>query len=107
MLKICFKYIFIVVLMIVSSILSAQQAPMFRFAGKVNYFEAALENKHGLSAVTADWNLDGRKDLIVGFHFEGWMYFYPNTGSNSHPLFERELSRMEADGEHIKFANYT
>lgn len=41
----------------------------------------------------ADWDLDGDKDMLVGYMFTkagtaGHMVYYENTGSDDNPIFE-------------------
>jgi hypothetical protein len=38
----------------------------------------------------ADWNGDGNKDLLVGYFYEGWVYLYINSGTDSDPVFVSE-----------------
>jgi len=45
----------------------------------------------------ADWNGDGRKDLIVGSDHENGVYLYINEGSDDDPVFSAG-TRMTADG---------
>ena len=37
-----------------------------------------------------DWNGDGKKDLLGGFFYRGWIYSYINSGTNSDPIFTSE-----------------
>ena len=48
----------------------------------------------------ADWNGDGRKDLIVGTDRENHVYLYINEGSDDKPAFSTG-TRMTADGIYI------
>ena len=34
-----------------------------------------------------DWNGDGKKDILGGYFYEGWVYQYINVGTNSQPAF--------------------
>ena len=53
----------------------------------------------------ADWNGDGKKDLIVGYFYEGWIYVYLNEGTNSQPVFIRGNEiLLQADGVVISVA---
>jgi hypothetical protein len=47
-----------------------------------------------------DWNLDGKKDLVVGQFTSGMIRFYPNVGENAAPAFNG-FSYLEADGGQI------
>ena len=48
----------------------------------------------------ADWNGDGKKDLIVGSDHENGVYLYINEGSDDEPIFSAG-TRMKADGIYI------
>lgn len=52
------------------------------------------------SPCVTDWNLDGKKDLIIGQFAEGKMRYYENIGTNANPQFG-DYTFMEADGEVI------
>ena len=36
----------------------------------------------------ADWNGDGRRDLLVGELYRGRLRIYPNVGTNERPVFQ-------------------
>lgn len=50
-----------------------------------------------------DWNGDGKKDLLVGCFYNGNVYLYLNSGSNSSPVFTTG-SKLQADGAEISVA---
>lgn len=50
----------------------------------------------------ADWDGDGRKDLIVGQFDDGSIRCYLNTGSDSSPVFESFFFITQANGSRIK-----
>ncbi len=52
------------------------------------------------SPCVTDWNLDGKKDLIVGQFKNGKMRYYENIGTNANPQFG-DYVFMQADGEDI------
>jgi len=53
----------------------------------------------------ADWDGDGRQDLLVGISGEaGYLYFLRNTGDDDNPAFQAGV-RLRADGKVIKAAN--
>ena len=60
--------------------------------------------KHS-SPCLADWNNDGKKDLILGHIGEGgkggFLRLYINSGTNAKPVFT-DWQFMEADGKRIK-----
>jgi hypothetical protein len=45
----------------------------------------------------ADWNEDGKKDLLVGGFFFGNIFLYLNSGTNQAPLFTTN-TKLQADG---------
>jgi hypothetical protein len=54
-----------------------------------------------LVPVAADWNGDGKKDLLVGQFGEGMIRLYLNQGTDAGPVF-KEFSALEAGGKAIK-----
>lgn len=50
-----------------------------------------------------DWNEDGKKDLLVGCFFNGNVYLFLNSGSNSAPAFTTG-TMLQADGTVISVA---
>lgn len=52
------------------------------------------------SPCVTDWNLDGKKDLIVGQFKNGKIRYYENIGTNANPKFG-DYVFMQADGEDI------
>lgn len=82
--------------------LLAQQSE-FNDIHRIQYFGEDLFNKHGTSPQVIDWNGDGLKDLVVGFHFAGWVYVYLNSGTNIKPLFDTEFIQLKADDEIIAY----
>ena len=88
------------------SILQAQPAPDFEAHGHVYYQREVLYNKHGTNPTFVDWNNDGKKDLVVGFHFEGRVYVYPNTGIDF-PAFNDPVITLSIDKILIQFAEFT
>jgi len=49
--------------------------------------------------VVADWNRDGKKDLIVGEEF-GYIFYYENKGTDAAPVFDGRI-QMAAGGQII------
>ena len=47
-----------------------------------------------------DWNVDGKKDLIVGQFAGGRIRYYPNQGTDIAPEFG-DFSYLDAGGEEI------
>jgi len=89
-----------------TNILSAQTAPTFYDGEKVQYNGSILRPVYSTGyqyysvPCVADWNGDGNKDLIIGYFYQGWVYYYENSGTNSEPVFESEVI-LEADGSRI------
>jgi hypothetical protein len=48
-----------------------------------------------------DWNLDGKKDLVLGQYEYGRIRFYPNLGEDSAAEFNG-FSYVQADGQIIQ-----
>ena len=48
----------------------------------------------------ADWNEDGKKDLLVGYFILGPVYLYLNSGTNNAPTFTT-YTKLQADGADI------
>ncbi len=49
----------------------------------------------------ADWNGDGRKDLLLGQFREGRIRFYPNAGTDAQPVF-KSFELLSAGGTPIR-----
>jgi len=45
----------------------------------------------------ADFNNDGKKDLLVGVFYDGYIYLFLNEGTDADPVFG-EGTLLEADG---------
>jgi len=53
----------------------------------------------------ADWNGDGKKDLLGGYFISGCVYQYINVGTNSQPSFIRGNEiQLQANGSPISVA---
>lgn len=50
-----------------------------------------------------DWNADGKKDLLVGCFYNGNIYFFNNTGTDSSPVFATG-TKLKAGGVDISVA---
>lgn len=48
---------------------------------------ADLLVSQGAIPASADWNNDGRKDLIVGQYLDGWIWLFLNQGTDLNPVF--------------------
>ena len=44
-----------------------------------------------------DWNNDGKKDLLVGCFWNGYIFLFLNSGTNSAPVFTTG-TKLKADG---------
>ena len=98
--------------------LQAQNVPSF-YAGEVlqfsdsspmippelqpypQYPQYTVDNSDA-TPVVVDWNGDGVKDILSGYFYNGYIYYYENTGTNANPVFinDDELL-LEADGSTI------
>jgi len=83
------------------------QAPTFYAGQNVQYLGADLRNKYDGSnynyysvPCVCDWNGDNVKDLLVGYFYYGNVYFYPNTGTNTSPIFN-SWTRVQANNTDI------
>jgi hypothetical protein len=45
----------------------------------------------------ADWNEDGKQDLLIGYFIFGPIYLYLNSGTNTAPVFTA-YTKLKADG---------
>jgi len=90
------------------SILSAQ-IPTFKEGRRITYFGRDLRNVYSNSSTgynyyavpcVTDWNGDGKKDLLVGNFYKGWIHLYLNSGTNNQPVFRSE-TRMQANSADI------
>ncbi len=79
--------------------LYSQSAPTFYAGVKIQYKGHDLRpeisgsstgfNYYSVPCV-ADLNGDGKKDLLVGYFYNGWVYLYFNSGTDSSPVFTSE-----------------
>lgn len=51
----------------------------------------------------ADWNEDGKKDLLIGIFLGGNILLYLNEGTNSAPIFTTS-TKIQADGANLAVA---
>ncbi len=79
-------------------------APSFSFSERIKANGVDLQvprdgggtNVYSVPCVV-DWNEDGRKDLLVGCFYYGYIYLYLNSGTNNAPVFTTG-SKLKADG---------
>jgi len=74
-------------------------APLFNSSSFVKDGSGDLKVSMRSNPVVADWNRDGKKDLIVGEEF-GFIYFFENRGSDAAPLFSGGV-KLQAGGQDI------
>jgi len=98
--------IFILSFFVFINSLPAQPPPNFDPRGHIYYQGEVLYNKHGTNPTVADWDNDSDKDLVVGFHYEGRVHVYVNSGEFS-TEFNADFIPLMADSEMIIFAEYT
>lgn len=53
------------------------------------------------AAEVADWNNDGKKDILVGVYYNGNIWIYLNQGTDEEPFFT-DGNLLEADGVPIR-----
>ena len=96
-----------------SVLVAASAAIVFLFFGSLSAADLGLEagvniydggsplavNYHSACTV-ADWNEDGKKDLIVSQFYYGWVWLYLNQGTNSDPVFNGG-TQIESNGSPI------
>ena len=66
--------------------IGTNEKPLFLKREAIKEGKKELNVRSNASPFVADWNEDGKKDLIVG-NGEGNIYYYQNVGTNEKPLF--------------------
>jgi hypothetical protein len=56
-----------------------------------------LQNNYIIIPCVVDWNEDGKKDLLIGCFYHGYVYLFLNSGANSDPVFTTGTP-LKADG---------
>ncbi len=74
--------------------------PRFVEPGLVENGGAAIDVGYYGAPMMFDWDLDGKKDMIVGQFTSGKIRFYPNVGEDSAPVFNG-YSYLRASGTEI------
>jgi hypothetical protein len=59
-----------------------------QYLGGYNYYSTPC---------VADWNGDGKKDLLAGYFYQGWIYFFVNSGTDQEPVFSDE-DKLKSNG---------
>ena len=108
------KYLQLAPLLLLCSILfispaSSQTVPVFepgemlKFSDGTNLIPTGTQY-YSVPCVV-DWDGDGKKDLLGGYFYSGWVYQYTNVGSNSQPSFiHGNETLLQADGTTISVA---
>ena len=103
------KVLLLVLVLLIYTSLYSQTAPTFYAGYKTQYNGHDLRPLYQSSATgynyysvpcVADWNGDGKKDLLVGYFYQGWIYLYINSGTDDNPVFASE-EILNADGSPI------
>ena len=86
-------------LMVAASLCEAVNAQQIQFRPGVLLQAAGQALDVGTYAIpcVADWNGDGRKDLLVGYQAAGKIALYLNTGSDANPVFTTSVN-LQAGG---------
>jgi hypothetical protein len=87
-----------VVVLLASLVTAALGAPIQLRPG-TNLYAAGLPLGPGSYAIpcVADWNGDGRKDLLVGYQTAGKIALYTNSGTDAQPVFTSYVN-LQAGG---------
>jgi hypothetical protein len=80
-------------------VVNAQQI-QFRLGELLQAASQALDVGDYAIPCAADWNGDGRKDLLVGYQTAGKVALYLNSGTDSNPLFTTSVN-LQAGGADI------
>jgi len=78
--------------------------PMFSSANWIQNAGNTLDAGSTSSPVVADWNHDGKKDLLVG-ESNGRIYIYENIDSDANPDFDGYV-KLQSDGEELSVGSY-
>ncbi len=65
------------------------ETPEIRSMGKIEGGSGSLQVDRYSAPFVADWNSDGRKDLIVGQYMWGNVLLFVNRGTDLNPSFDR------------------
>jgi hypothetical protein len=88
-----------IIFVVLCTSLYSQTVPTFYQGLKIQYQGQALRVKYSGSSsgynyysvpCVADWNGDGKEDLLIGYFYQGWVYLYINSGTDSDPIFASE-----------------
>ena len=60
--------------------------PVLNFAGRITANSRAIDVGENSCLVVADWNDDGKKELIIGDN-NGYVYYHENIGTDASPNF--------------------
>jgi len=81
---------------------AAQEIPNFSPGSYLRAGDVPILGNNGFSAPeVADWNADGKKDLLVGVYYYGNIFLYLNQGTDEEPVFTEGVY-LEADGSPIR-----
>ena len=80
--------------------LGLAEIPRFAPGELVNDGGTPIDVSYYGAPMMFDWNLDGKKDMIVGQFTSGYIRYYENVGEDSAPSFSG-FQYMEASGVQI------
>lgn len=99
------KKSFIVLLLLPLLLLYGQNPPSYINEGSLKYSDGTALLPPGQiisSPCVADWDGDGKKDLIVGYFTYGAVYLFKNSGTNNNPVFNKaDMQQLKAGGVNI------
>lgn len=91
----------ILIIMVLFITMINGQAPTFTDAGEIKANNATISEMRQPNPCIADWNEDGKKDLLFGEKRNGAIRFYENIGTDKKPVL-KSSTFVKAGGVNIK-----
>lgn len=88
----------LLIILFMAVVVSLAQVPTFDSSFFVKSDGKKIDAGYYGSPCMADWNGDGKKDMLLGIFSGGNIRFYENTGSNVSPSFSG-FSTLRAGGK--------